>query len=105
MDGDSIQPTTRSHQSQWPPDPQFCTSPTAIGQAPWRTWRRSEGSRTAVAPHGTREQAIAEGRFVGEADQLKLYKKLATMDPTAPLPSLDDQAAATWANAAVLARQ
>ena len=27
MDRDSIQPTTLSHQSQLPPDPQFCTNP------------------------------------------------------------------------------
>jgi DNA polymerase I len=63
-----------------------------------------KGAAALLRRYGTLEQAIAEGRFVEQADQLKLYKKLATMDPTAPLPSLDDQAP-TWANAAVLARQ
>jgi DNA polymerase-1 len=63
-----------------------------------------KGAAALLHRYGTLEQAIAEGRFVEQADQLKLYKKLATMDPTAPLPSLDDQAP-TWANAAVLARQ
>jgi DNA polymerase I len=53
--------------------------------------------------YGTLEQAIAEGRFSEQADQLKLYKKLATMDATAPLPPLDDQAP-TWKQAAALAR-
>jgi DNA polymerase I len=64
-----------------------------------------KGAAALLRRHGTLEQAIAEGRFVEQADQLKLYKKLATMDPTAPLPSLDDDQAPTWANAAVLARQ
>jgi DNA polymerase-1 len=63
-----------------------------------------KGAAALLHRYGTLEQAIAEGRFVEQADQLKLYKKLATMDPTAPLASLDDQAP-TWANAAVLARQ
>ena len=49
-------------------------------------------------------EAEQTGRFVEQADELKFYKKLATMDATAPLPSLDDQVS-TWANAAVLARQ
>ena len=63
-----------------------------------------KGAAALLRRYGTLEQAIAEGRFVEQADQLKLYKKLATMDATAPLPSLDNQAP-TWANAAVLARQ
>ena len=63
-----------------------------------------KGAAALLRRYGTLEQAIAEGRFVEQADQLKLYKKLATMDATAPLPSLDDQVS-TWANAAVLARQ
>jgi DNA polymerase I len=63
-----------------------------------------KGAAALLRRYGTLEQAIAEGRFVEQADQLKLYKKLATMDATAPLPSLVDQVS-TWANAAVLARQ
>jgi DNA polymerase-1 len=63
-----------------------------------------KGAAALLRRYGTLEQAIAEGRFVEQADQLKLYKKLATTDPTAPLPSLDDQVS-TWANAAALARQ
>ncbi len=60
-----------------------------------------KGAAALLRRYGTLEQAIAEGRFVEQADQLKLYKKLATMDATAPLPSLDDQVP-TWANAADL---
>ncbi|HEY2403905.1 MAG TPA: 5'-3' exonuclease H3TH domain-containing protein [Steroidobacteraceae bacterium] len=63
-----------------------------------------KGAAALLRRYGTLEQAIAEGRFVEQADQLKLYKKLATMDPTAPLPPLDDQSP-TWANAAALVRQ
>ena len=63
-----------------------------------------KGAAALLRRYGTLEHAIADGRFVEQADELKFYKKLATMDATAPLPSLDDQAP-TWANAAVLARQ
>jgi DNA polymerase I len=63
-----------------------------------------KGAAALLRRYGTLEQAIAEGRFVEQADQLKLYKKLATMDPTVPLPSLADQVF-TWADAAVFARQ
>jgi DNA polymerase-1 len=63
-----------------------------------------KGAAALLRRYGTLEQAIAEGRFVEQADQLKLYKKLATMNPNAPLPSLDDQVF-TSANAAVLTRQ
>jgi DNA polymerase I len=62
-----------------------------------------KGATALLRRYGTLEQAIADGCFVEQADQLKLYKKLATMDPNAPLPSLDDQVF-TWADAAVLAR-
>ena len=62
-----------------------------------------KGAATLLRQYGTLEQAIAEGRFVEQADELALYKKLATMEATAPLPPLDDQAP-TWGRAAALAR-
>jgi DNA polymerase I len=68
---------------------------------------RGVGAKRAAAllrRYGTLEQAIAEGRFIEQADQLELYKKLATMDATAPLPPLDDQIP-TWEKGAVLVRQ
>ena len=51
----------------------------------------------------------ARGDFGGgglgaQAAELKLYKKIATMDATAPLPALHDQTP-TWNTAAELARQ
>src|SRR3954464_4283896 len=52
----------------------------------------------------TLEDALADGRFATEADDLRLYRRIATMDATAPLPPLDDQAP-TWSRAASLARK
>ena len=43
------------------------------------------------------------GRFPLQADELRLYRRIAAMDATAPLPSLDDQTP-TWGKAAALAR-
>jgi DNA polymerase-1 len=41
--------------------------------------------------HGSLEQALAEGRFGSEAESLRLYRRIATLDAGAPLPPLDDQ--------------
>jgi DNA polymerase-1 len=62
-----------------------------------------KGAATLLRRYGTLDQALAEGRFDEQADQLKLYKKIATMDATAPLPQLDDQEP-TWGKGAALAR-
>ncbi len=62
-----------------------------------------KGAATLLRRFGTLEKAIAEGRFVEQADELNLYKKIATMDATAPLPELDDQTP-TWDRGAALAR-
>jgi len=50
------------------------------------------------------EAALAEGKFSTQAEQLRLYRSIATMDATAPLPSLPDQIP-TWGKAAALARE
>jgi DNA polymerase-1 len=50
------------------------------------------------------EAALAEGKFAAQAEQLRLYRSIATMDATAPLPSLPDQIP-TWSMAAALARE
>ena len=62
-----------------------------------------KGAATLLGRYGTLDQAIAEGRFVEQADQLLLYKKIASMDAGAPLPRLDDQVP-TWKQGAALAR-
>jgi DNA polymerase-1 len=38
--------------------------------------------------HGSLEQALADGRFPTIAEDLRLYRSIATMDAQAPLPPL-----------------
>jgi DNA polymerase-1 len=64
------------------------------------------GPKTAaqlLRKYGTLEHALAEGRLAPQADALRLYRKIATMDAAAPIPALPDQAP-SWARAAALAR-
>jgi DNA polymerase-1 len=50
------------------------------------------------------EQALDDGHFPTQANELMLYKRIATMDAAAPLPALGDQMPA-WSRAAALARE
>jgi DNA polymerase-1 len=66
---------------------------------------RGVGPKTAASilkQYGSLEAALAEGRFSAEADALRLYRRIATMDASAPLPPLPD-AEPTWTRAARLA--
>lgn len=54
--------------------------------------------------YATLEDALADGRFSAQADELRIYRRIATMDASAPLPSLPDQAP-TWDKAAAVARE
>ena len=66
---------------------------------------RGVGAKTAaslLAQYGSLEAALEQGRFAAEADALRLYRHVATMDARAPLPPLGDQQP-TWAKAAALA--
>jgi DNA polymerase I len=66
---------------------------------------RGVGAKTAASilgQYGTLEAALEQGRFAAEADALRLYRHVATMDRRAPLPPLDDQQP-TWERAAALA--
>jgi DNA polymerase-1 len=62
-----------------------------------------KGAAALLRRYGSLEQAIADGRFPAQAEELRLFRRLAAMDPSAPLPSLADQTP-TWAEAAALAR-
>ena len=65
------------------------------------------GPKTAASllrRYGSLEAALAVGKFAAQAEQLRLYRSIATMDPTAPLPALPDQTP-TWGAAAALARE
>jgi DNA polymerase-1 len=62
------------------------------------------GPKTAaslLAQYGTLEAALAAGRFAAQAEELRLYRRIATVDASAPLPSLEDQTP-TWAEASAL---
>jgi DNA polymerase I len=68
---------------------------------------RGVGAKTAasvLAQYGTLEEALDQGRFAAEADALRLYRHIATMDREAPLPPLDDQQP-TWERATALAEE
>jgi DNA polymerase-1 len=54
--------------------------------------------------YGSLEAALARGKFTAQAEALRLYRAIATMDAAAPLPSLDDRTP-TWRKAAELARE
>jgi DNA polymerase-1 len=63
------------------------------------------GPKTAaalLAQYGSLEAALADGRFSVQREELLLYRRIATMDASAPLPSLADQAP-KWAEASSLA--
>jgi DNA polymerase I len=65
------------------------------------------GPKTAASllqKYPTLEDAIADGRFAAQADELRLFRRIATMDTSAPLPVLDDQTP-SWDKAAALARE
>ena len=63
-----------------------------------------KGAAMLLRKHGTLEAALAEGRFPAQAEELRLYRRIATMDRAAPLPELADQTP-RWREAASLARE
>jgi DNA polymerase-1 len=62
-----------------------------------------KGAASLIRQYGSLENALADGRFTAQAEQLRLYRSIATMDRSAPLPDLRDQIP-TWVKAATLAR-
>jgi DNA polymerase-1 len=58
---------------------------------------------TILREHGSLEAALAAGRFSAQAEEIRLYRRIATLDASAPLPSLADQTP-TWAEASSLCR-
>jgi len=63
-----------------------------------------KGAADVLRTYGTLEAALDDGRFAAQADELRLYRRLATLDASAPLPSLPDQEP-TWEAAAAHARR
>lgn len=68
---------------------------------------RGVGAKRAaeiLGEYGSLEAALAAGRFASEAEELRLYRRIATLDASAHLPALTDQTP-TWAEASKLARR
>ena len=63
-----------------------------------------KGASSLLRRYGSLEATLAQGSFGVQAEKLRLYRSIATMDAAAPLPSLDDQTP-TWRAAAALARE
>jgi DNA polymerase-1 len=67
---------------------------------------RGVGEKTAASllrRYPDLDAMLADGRFTGEADALRLYRRIATMVTDAPLPKIPD-ATPNWAKATALAR-
>ena len=62
-----------------------------------------KGAADLLRRYGTLDGVLDAGRFPTQAKMLRLYRSIAIMDASAPLPSLADQAP-TWAVASELAR-
>jgi exodeoxyribonuclease-3 len=70
--------------------------PGAIGVGPKR-------AAQLVRRYGSLDRVLSAGLFRSQAETLRLYRLIATMDASAPLPALTDQTP-TWAAASSLAR-
>jgi len=62
-----------------------------------------KGAAALLRKYPTLEDAFADGQLPSQVEALRLYRHIATMDATAPIPALDDQTP-TWSRAAALAR-
>jgi exodeoxyribonuclease III len=62
------------------------------------------GAAALLRQFGSLDAILKAGRYANLADQLRLYRSIATMDRKAPLPRLPDQTP-TWTKAAALARK
>jgi len=63
-----------------------------------------KGAASLLRKYGSLEEALAKGRFPAQAEALLTYRRIATMNASAPLPTLGDQTP-TWAKASALARE
>jgi DNA polymerase-1 len=68
---------------------------------------RGVGAKTAATllqQHATLDALLEAGRFSAEADALRLYRHIATLDPSAPIPKLPDREP-DWRAAAAAAEE
>jgi exodeoxyribonuclease-3 len=62
------------------------------------------GAANLIHTYGSLEALLKTGRFADQSKDLRLFKRIATMDAKAPLPKLPDQAP-NWGRAAKWARE
>jgi len=62
------------------------------------------GAAALLKTYGSLDHALAAGRFADQAARLRLSRRIATMDASAPLPPLRDQMP-SWGKAGALARE
>jgi DNA polymerase I len=62
-----------------------------------------KGAADLLRQYGSLDAILSAGRFPSQAEALRLYRSIATMNASAPLPPLPDHAP-TWARASELAR-
>ena len=68
---------------------------------------RGVGPKTAanlLAQYGTLEAMLEDGRFSAQAEELRMYRRMATLDASAPLPPLKNQTP-KWAEASSFVRE
>ena len=63
-----------------------------------------KGAASLLQRYGTLEDVLASGRFPTQAEQLRTFRSIASMDASTPTPRLHDQKP-TWGRAASLARE
>ncbi len=64
----------------------------------------ASGAATLLQKYGSLSAILKTGRFAKHADDLRLYRSIATMDSKAPLPRFSDQRP-TWSKVAGLAHK
>jgi DNA polymerase-1 len=68
---------------------------------------RGVGPKTAaglLAQYGSLEAMLDDGRFGQQAEELRMYRRMATLDASAPLPPLNSQTP-KWAEASTFVRE
>src|SRR6266508_1754346 len=68
---------------------------------------RGVGPKTAanlLAQYGTLDAMLEDGRFETQAEELRMFRRMATLDASAPLPSLGDQTP-KWVEASSFVRE
>ena len=63
----------------------------------------AKGAAALLRKYPSLEEAFADGLLATQAEQLRVYRRIAAMDAAAPLPDLSDQQP-SWTTAAALAR-